>query len=72
MAAILTNPIRVARALALIAEIDGDKNPSGPQLQSWLLQKDALNPSPGRHHKKRSVTRGQLRSDLERLVESLS
>lgn len=73
MAAQLTdNQMRVARAHQLIQEIDEDKNPSGPTLQSWLQQKDRLNPSPGKHHKKRNVTRGQIRSDLERLIEALS
>ena len=65
----MTPQERLTALQALLELIDGEKNPSGATLDSWLKLKDALNPSPGQHHAKRKVTRGQIRGDVLALIE---
>jgi hypothetical protein len=63
---------RLAALEALLELINDEINPGKKQLQAWPKMKDALNPSQGQHHANRYVTRGQLKGDVERLIESVS
>ena len=52
----------------LLEEIEEDIAPSNKVLERWVKRKDSLNPSPGKHHATRQVSRGQIKGDVERLI----
>ena len=65
----MTAQERLDALRALLDLINDEINPSNKELQSWLVMKDSLNPSPGKHHAKRNVSRGQIKGDVEALIE---
>lgn len=69
---VMTPQERLAALVALLELINEETHPSNKTIQRWLRIKDSLSLSPGRHHASRDVTRGQVRGDVERLIESVS
>jgi len=67
----MTPEERLAALRALLELIEEEINPSNKELLAWLRMKDALNPSPGKHHAKRNVSRGQIKGDVEALIDRL-
>lgn len=63
---------RLEALRALLELIEAEKNPSFKELQGWLKLKDTLNLSKGKHHTSRNVKRVQIKSDVERLIDTVS
>lgn len=61
---------RLTALQVLLADIQGNLQPSSKDRAAWVAAKDKLARRTGDHHKGRDVARNQILSDVQGLIDS--